>query len=229
MNAIEYCEMVEQNDKELKLLWPTMPIIENNSPLVSLKDCGFNLIYEPSSSKNDYRYLVREEIVEKVGRISKILDNKDLKLIIRSAWRSFDHQQIIWDNKVKYLLKIHPEKSIEEIHKSVAHFIAPSDKSMHSTGGAFDALIYDLKTDQVMDFGTNKGLYIDLNEKCFPYHPDISAKAKTNRKLLISLFEDEGFVCDNKEYWHFDYGNAVWATKTGNKPAFYDVVKRYGE
>jgi D-alanyl-D-alanine dipeptidase len=36
-------------------------------------------------------------------------------------------------------------------------------------------------------------------------------KRKKNRKLLIGLFEDEDFVVDIKEYWHFDYGNASWA------------------
>ena len=228
MNALEYCKMVEQKDHELKLLWPSTPILENNSQLVSLKDSGFNLIFEPSSKK-DYKYLVREEVVEKLGRISKSLDQEDKRLIIRSVWRSFDHQQMIWDNKVKYLLKEHPEKSTDEINELVRHFIAPSDKSMHSTGGAVDGLIYDLKNDCVMDFGTNRGLDIDLNEKCFPYHPDISTTAKANRKLLINLFEKEGFVCDNKEYWHFDYGNAVWATKMGKKHAFYNIVKRLGQ
>ena len=228
MNALEYCEMVEQNDLDFKLLWPTTPILENNSPLVSLKDAGFNLIYEPSIKK-DYKYLVREEIVEKIGRISKSLDQQDKRLIIRSAWRSFDHQKMIWDNKVEFLVREHPEKTIEEINILVEHFIAPMEKSMHSTGGAVDGLIYDLKNDCVMDFGTNKGLNIDLNDKCFPYHPDISATATANRKLLIGLFEQESFVCDNKEYWHFDYGNAVWAAKNGKENAFYNIVKRLGE
>ncbi|MDH5382508.1 MAG: D-alanyl-D-alanine carboxypeptidase family protein, partial [Cyclobacteriaceae bacterium] len=228
MDALEYCEKVEQNDQELKMLWPSTPIIENNSPLISLKDVGFNLIFEPSIKK-DYKYLVREEIVEKVGRISKSLDELDKRLIIRSAWRSFDHQKMLWDNKVKFLTRVHPEKSNEEIYQLVEHYIAPTDKSMHSTGGAVDGLIYDLKTDSVMDFGTNKGLDIDLNEKCFPYHPDISATATANRKLLIDLFEKEEFLCDNKEYWHFDYGNAVWAAKLGKEYAFYSIVKRLGE
>jgi predicted amino acid racemase/D-alanyl-D-alanine dipeptidase len=228
MNAVEYCEMVERKDQEFKLFLPATPIAENHSKLVSLKNSGFNLIFEPSVKK-DYKYLVREEVVEKVGRISKLLDQEDKTLIIRSVWRSFDHQKIIWDNKVNFLLKIHPGKPVDEIHQLVAHFIAPPEKSMHSTGGAIDALIYDIKSDCVMDFGTNKGLDIDLNEKCFPYHPDISATATQNRKLLINLFEEEDFVCDNKEYWHFDYGNAVWAAKLGKQQAFYDVVKRLGQ
>lgn len=228
MNALEYCKQVEQNDLDLKTQCPLTPVIENGSPLVSLKDCGFNLIYEPSI-KMDYKYLVREEIVEKIEHISAALDEQDKKLIIRSAWRSFTHQHMIWENKHAFLLKKHPEMSGNELNELVSQFIAPSEKSMHSTGGAVDGLIYDLKNDCVMDFGTNEGLDIDLNEKCFPYHPEISTQAKENRKLLITLFENEGFVCDTKEYWHFDFGNVIWATKKSKPHAFYDVVKRVGE
>ncbi|MDA8626036.1 alanine racemase [Flavobacteriaceae bacterium] len=224
MTALEYCVHVEQNDFNLKSQNPLTPIIENGSPLVSLKDYEFDLMYEPSINK-DYKYLVREEIVEKIGRISKALENQNKKLIIRSVWRSFSHQRLIWENQHAFLVKKHPEKSKVEIDELVSHFIAPSEKSMHSTGGAVDGLIYDLKNDCVMDFGTNEGLNINLNEKCFPYHPDISKRAKENRKLLINLFESEGFVCDTKEYWHFDYGNAIWATKKNKQHAIYDVIK----
>jgi D-alanyl-D-alanine dipeptidase len=38
------------------------------------------------------------------------------------------------------------------------------------------------------------------------------------------LFEDEDFVVDIKEYWHFDYGNASWASEKDKKHAFYGVV-----
>ena len=92
MNAREYCETVEQKDRLQQQLIPTIPIKESNSPLVSLKEAGFNLIFEPCIQK-DYKFSVRAEIVEKVGRISRLLDKEDKVLIIRSAWRSFEHQQ----------------------------------------------------------------------------------------------------------------------------------------
>lgn len=226
MTATEYCEQVEKSDLDLKAKCPSTPIHENNSPLFSLKKSNFKLIYEPSIKLN-YLYLVREEIVEKIGRISKALDKQDKRLIIRSAWRSFSHQRMIWENQKAFIAKNNPEKTNEQVDVLVSRFIAPPEKSMHSTGGAVDALIFDLSTNRVMDFGTNHGLDIDLNEKCFPQHPEISAQAKKNRLLLIHLFENEGFFCDTKEYWHFDFGNVIWATKKGNPHAFYDVIKRF--
>ena len=121
--------------------------------------------------------------------------------------------------------KEYPKKQLEEIEELVSYFIAPTMESMHSTGGAVDALIYDLQDDCIMDFGTNEGLIINLNDKCYPYHPFISPQAKKNRKLLIDLFEEEDFVVDIKEYWHFDYGNASWAAEKGENHAFYGILE----
>ncbi len=224
INAKEYCTIVDEKDRLHKKKTAIMTIKEDYSPLVSLQDSDFNLIFEKSIQKN-YRYLVRKEVSEKIGRISKILDNQGKKLIIRSAWRSFEHQQKLWDQKASFMKKKHPEKTIEEIDEIVSRFIAPKRQSTHSTGGAVDALIYDLRKKCVLDFGTNDGLHIDLNEKCYPKHPDISQEAKKNRQLLMKLFEDEDFVCDYKEYWHFDYGNIGWAVEKNKEYANYGILK----
>ncbi len=224
VSAQVYCERVEQNYRRHMQLLPTMPIKEDKSPLFSLNNLGFNLIFEPSI-KNNCKYMVREAIIDKIGRISKNLDRKDKTLIIRSAWRSFEHQRLLWEERVESLKKEYPKKELEEIEELVSFFIAPPSKSTHSTGGAVDALIFDLKTDRVMRFGTNDGLKINLNDKCYPYHPYITPEAKENRKLLISLFEEEDFVVDIKEYWHFDYGNIAWAIEKGKDHAIYGIIK----
>jgi len=222
MTKEEYFKIVEEKDILHKKLEKTIKVSDDNSSLVSLMDCGFDLIYEPSIMK-DYRFLVREALVEKIGRISKLLNQEDKTLIIRSTWRSFKHQRLLWERSVKSMVKKYPDKSLEEVHKIVSYFIAPERKSTHSTGGAVDALIFDQSTKTVLDFGTNKGMKIDLGKKCYPYHPEISEEAKRNRSLLIKCFEDEDFVCDMKEYWHFDYGNIGWAIEKAKDYAFYGI------
>jgi len=225
MTAKEYCELVERLDRFQKQLIPTIIIKDDNSPLISLKESGFNLIFEPSVKK-DYKYLVRKAVYEKIGRISKILDKKDKVLIIRSVWRSFAHQKLLRDRRVKIIKKEHPNKSLEKISNMVSYFIAPEEESMHSTGGAVDALIYDLKKDCVMDFGNNDGLHLELNKTCYPFHPDITQQVRKNRELLISLFDKEDFVVDPKEYWHFDFGNVIWAIEKEEKYAKYGIIKK---
>jgi len=224
MTAQEYCGIVERMDRFQKQLIPTIIIKDDNSRLISLKQSEFNLIFEPSIKK-DYKYLVREAVFEKIGRISKILVKEDKKLIIRSVWRSFAHQKLLRDRRVAIIKKKYPNKSIEEINETVSYFIAAEEASMHSTGGAVDALIYDLKKKCVMDFGNNHGLHLELNKTCYPFHPDITSQAKKNRKLLMGLFEKEDMISDPKEYWHFDYGNVIWAIEKGEKYAKYGIIK----
>ena len=71
MNAQEYCEMVEQHYRRHQQLLPTITIKENNSSLISLKESGFNLVFEPSIIK-EYKYMVREVVYEKIGQISSL-------------------------------------------------------------------------------------------------------------------------------------------------------------
>ncbi len=226
MNAKEYCESIELKDFLHKQLEKDYPIYDNGSPLVSLKKLQLNLIYEPSLMK-DYQYLVRVELVEKIKKISESLSQQGKTLVIRSAWRSFIHQQLVWEKNISMMKRKFPKKSIKEIHRITSYFVAQPNKSTHTTGGAIDALIQDNKTKKILDFGTNKGLEIKLSKKCYPHHPQISEEAKENRKLLITLFEQEDFVCDIKEYWHFDYGNIGWAIEKRKDHAFYGVVKSH--
>lgn len=226
MNAREYCERVEQEERLQQQKRKTTRVADDGSPLISLKGSGFKLEFEPSFMEN-YRYLVREAVFDKVGRMSKRLHEQDKMLIIRSAWRSFRHQRLIWDKRVESLRQANPEVHQHELEEMAAYFIAPETESMHSTGGAVDALIRDMRTKGVMDFGTNDGLIINLSRKCYPDHPDLTPEATKNRRLLIDLFEEEGFVCDLQEYWHFDYGNVMWAIQNNEACAIYDCVEAY--
>ena len=224
MNAKEYCDLIEAQDFENIKLRKNFLVKDNGSPLVSLKKIDLDLIYEPSVYKG-YRYMVREELVEKIARITEKLEQQNKSLVIRSAWRSFAHQKLLWDRTVTLMKRRHPQKKLAKIHEIVANYVLPEKKSTHSTGGAIDALVYDKKSDRILDFGTNEGYDIRLGRKCYPNHPEISAEAKENRGMLIGLFEGEDFVCDMKEYWHFDYGNIGWAIKKGKDHAIYGILE----
>ena len=170
MNAKEYCDLIEAQDVENIKLRKNFLVKDNGSPLVSLKKVGLDIVYEPSVYKG-YRYMVREELVEKITRISQALNQQNRSLVIRSAWRSFGHQKMLWDATVKLMKRRHPQKKLAKIHEIVANYVLPEKKSTHSTGGAIDALIYDKKSDRIVDFGTNEGYDIRLGRKCYPHHP----------------------------------------------------------
>lgn len=221
--AVEYCQSVKDEDVLLKKEMFKMRIEDDNSDLISLKNENFDFIFEPSIMEG-YQYRVREAITEKLSRINTKLRTQNKVLYIRSVWRSHQHQKEMLLNKYKFLEKLHPGKTTNQLKVIIAHFIAPEKESMHHSGGAVDALIFDRETNQILDFGCNDGDNIDLSVHCYPFHPDISELAKKNRKLLIGLFEQEGFVVNLKEFWHFDYGNVAWAASKQLDCAIYGPV-----
>ena len=221
--AIEYCQSVKNEGILIKKEMFKMRIEDDNSNLISLTKKNLEFVFEPSFVEG-YQYRVREAIVKKLERINAKLIEQNKVLYIRSVWRSHQHQREIRLNKYEFLEKLHPEKTKDQLNAIISHFIAPEGQSMHHSGGAVDALIYDRETNRILDFGSNDGDNIDLNVHCYPFHPSISELAKKNRKLLIGLFEQEGFAVDLNEFWHFDYGNVAWAVSKQLENAIYGPV-----
>jgi D-alanyl-D-alanine dipeptidase len=223
MNTREYCKMIERNTYDNEVRMVEIQRKDNKSPLVSLKDSKFNLMFE-TFINNNYSYLVRKELIEKIGRISKKLNDENKQLIILSAWRNEILQKKKWHIEFDYIENKFRNRSFEEIIETVSKFFKLHGKSNYSSGGSVCALIYDLREKKVLDFGNNIGTKIDLGEKCYPYYPEIPIKAQENRKLLINLFLNEGFVCSINKFWHFHFGNVNWALAKGLKNSIYDTV-----
>lgn len=221
--TINYCFAVKEDDILLKQKMFKMKIKDNGSSLLPLKDRSSDFLFLPSFY-DGYEFLIRAEIIEKLIRINEELLKDEKVLVISSLWRSHAHQKAMLENKAIRLRNEFPEKSESQIQTIVSHFISAPDKSMHSTGGAVDALIFDKRTGKVMDFGANKGYEMELGVKCYPYHPDISETAITSRNLLIGAFEKENFTVSLKEFWHFDYGNSAWAASKGYDAAIYGPI-----
>jgi D-alanyl-D-alanine dipeptidase len=222
-SAIDYCQGVKNEDILIKKEMFKMPIQDDNSELISLTKENFEFVFEPSFMEG-YQYRVREALTKKLERINTKLIEQNKVLYIRSVWRSHQHQREMRLKKHEFLAKLHSEKTKDQLNAIVSHFIAPEKQSMHHSGGAVDALIFDRETKQILNFGSNNGDKIDLDVHCYPFHPNISETAKKNRKLLIGLFEQEGFVVDLKEFWHFDYGNVAWAAIKQLDNAIYGPV-----
>lgn len=222
-SAVDYCLSVKEDDVLLKKQMFKIPVEDNCSPLVKLTDQESKFIFEPSFFEG-YEYMVRTEIAEKLDRINQVFLKQNKVLVIRSVWRSHAHQKALLNHRYQSMRKQHPEKSSAQISAMISHFIAPESRSMHATGGSVDALIHDLETGEILDFGTNEGYSIDLGIQCYPYHPEISVLAQSNRQLLIHEFEKEDFVVDLKEFWHFDYGNVAWAAAKNHDTAIYGPI-----
>jgi D-alanyl-D-alanine dipeptidase len=61
-----------------------------------------------------------------------------------------------------------------------------------------------------------------LDETAFSYSEQ---EARGNRRLLYWLMTEAGFSAHPGEWWHYSYGDQMWASKTGAPAALYGLAE----
>ena len=70
--------------------------------------------------------------------------------------------------------------------------------------------------------GTN---YEEYSEKTFTNSKKISKEAILNRKYLKNNLENLGFKNFPAEWWHYSYGDKMWAAYNFNKECIYGYIE----
>ncbi|MBV6624548.1 MAG: D-alanyl-D-alanine dipeptidase [Rivularia sp. (in: Bacteria)] len=99
----------------------------------------------------------------------------------------------------------------------------------HSTGGAVDVTLVD-EIGQVIDMGSPID---ELSERSLPdYYAQIQVELApryhANRLLLKDVMEKAGFTRNPKEWWHFSFGDQMWAWLKNEENADNNCVACYG-
>ena len=92
----------------------------------------------------------------------------------------------------KFMWKVTPDKN---------YVANPAVGSKHNRGAAVDCTLID-STGAELEMGTS---YDSFTEKAHSNNPNISAKAKSNRKLFKQVMGKFGFRQIDNEWWHFDF------------------------
>jgi len=202
------------------LKYEHIEIRDSGDPLVDLTDFDFLLeqsYYKKGFSK-DSRIYIRKIIAEKLECIQKKLGNYKFK--IWDGWRSREVQHNIYMSHWQNLKNEHPDwreaKLKEEVDKFVTVATDPHRIPIHATGGSIDLTLTDSLGNE-LDMGTSFDHFGPEAASLFYEINDIDDQVRSNRKLLRDAMVAEEFRFDDDEWWHFDYGNQLWAAAL-NKP-----------
>ena len=228
--------------------WYRIPIVDNNEKLISIPS-GINFI-EPHpylSLGAPYKckrtiWSLREGVVSRLVRANEYLQTiyNDYSLILYDSWRPVEVQSYMFylafeSESNKRGLKIQPNEMnyYPEIIKEVEKFWAyPSfDEKCpppHSTGGAIDLAIMDSSGKLIdmgceidnMDSSASPEFYKDRNS-------NESKRWDERRNLLKQVMLKFEFVQHPSEWWHFSYGDQLWAWTNQNKKAIYGKAAIY--
>ena len=225
--------------------WNQIPIFENSERLISIEKYfkfiephPYYKLGAPYKDKNEI-WSLRESVVDKLINANKLLKNinKDYSLIIYDAWRPIEVQSFMFnlalENEFNHRGLINAEEKIKnhsEVLKKVERFWAYpyANKKCpppHSTGGAVDLTIIDSSGD-LIDMGCKID---DIGGKALPdFYIDSSSKdgviRNIRRNLLKNVMCNSGFSQHPNEWWHFSYGDQLWAWQNNYEEAIYGRV-----
>ena len=144
------------------------------------------------------RAFLQKPAAKGVAKVHKKLKKQGLGLVIYDGYRPWSITKLFWE--------VTPEDK--------RMFVAdPAKGSKHNRGCAVDLSIYDLKTGRPVEMPSD---YDEFTERASPSYAGGTPEQRANRDLLRRLMEDEGFVVNDNEWWHFDY-------KDWEKYAIYDI------
>ena len=93
--------------------------------------------------------------------------------------------------------------------------------SGHQSGAAVDISLID-DTGIEYDMGCSISTYDDRTAMD---SDKISIDAKNNRKILAQALEKVGLINYPPEWWHYSFGDRLWARITGSKIAIFGNIK----
>lgn len=140
--------------------------------------------------------------------------------VVFEAYRPQAVQQKQWDEISMQLHLEHPQIDVksDEFYTMCTRFIAdPKIGSGHQSGAAIDVSLQDDKG-ALCDMGSPLNGLCDAAETDYP---DLTPKAKENRHILKNALESVGFINYPSEWWHYSFGDRLWAKLTGSKIAIF--------
>jgi len=173
---------------------------------------------------------VRRSVFERLLAAVYLLP-EGVRLVVLDAWRPLAVQSYLSANVARLLAERDPEVEPESRRAVARQFVAPPRgdhaPSPHLTGGAVDVTLCD--TDgRFLDMGTGFDAVEPASVAWFESEGLDEARShavRQNRRMLHGVMISAGFSSLPSEWWHYDYGNQLWAWTTGYSTARFGATE----
>jgi D-alanyl-D-alanine dipeptidase len=201
-------------------------------PLVDLR--SYNIAGEKYYANSPYGKRIdgaidglyaRRSVANKLVQANDILRKYNLELYVYDAYRSIECQNWLWDFFSDGYMREHPKASPKEVEEFARNYVSdprrfdpddPATHPLHSTGGAIDLTLRECSSGNFIDVGT----FDDPSEKSHTHFYEMELKAGRvveddhrllYRRVLYGAMLQAGFTNYPYEFWHYDYGNRMYA------------------
>lgn len=178
--------------------------------------------------------LLRETVARKLAAVNNRLKEVSLELYVFDAWRPRVVQAYFHDVWMPAQLKrSRPELAGDALTREVERYWAAPTRGTdspapHETGGAVDLTLRWIGGETLW-MGS---LFDDVTDIAHRDHFECvnrtlsfsDEEARANRRLLHWVMAERGFSGHADEWWHFSWGDQMWAAAAGEAAAHYGVA-----
>lgn len=187
--------------------------------------------YEQNMLNSINSIFVREKVANKLVNVANKLEKYGYGLCLYDGWRSYELQLTLYNNYLEKLRKNNPKIKEIEIEKLVTQFVSKPTRDdkfsfLHHTGGAIDLTL--TKNGKILDMGTPFDDFSHMAYTNYFEKYSLDDEIRNNRRILYNAMISEDFVNLPSEWWHYDYGDKIWAS-VKNKDVIYvgeDITKK---
>ncbi|WP_201533948.1 M15 family metallopeptidase [Psychrobacter ciconiae] len=169
--------------------------------------------------------VARSSVVKRLQQAVELLP-KHLGIVVLDGWRSRMVQSGVQDDIRRTINRDYAQLTQLEQEQLLLDFVAPVIPdfiSPHLTGGAVDVTLFDTKTGDWVDLGSEFDEPTTRSHTHY-YESFSDSEACYYRRLLYHVMTQVGFTNLPTEWWHFDFGNALWALYSGQDKAIYGAA-----
>jgi D-alanyl-D-alanine dipeptidase len=194
-------------------------VTDNNEPLVEIKET--EKINLDKTNKNLIPQ-IRMSVLNLLTKASTDLPS-EYKILVSTAFRPYEMQKRMWRKRLLQMAVLHPITMIlnnRAWKKEAGRYTAPPGGSSHQCGAALDVTL--LYKNSKVDMGSTQN---DIGIKVHTFNKEINIEQKANREMLYKIMTEAGFANYPLEWWHYSYGDRMWAAYTEESEAFYGPIK----
>jgi D-alanyl-D-alanine dipeptidase len=176
---------------------------------------------------------VREGVLTRLLAASEALP-AGYRLVLFDGWRPVSLQRWLYDRCADEFDQAGERDRVEDFvsRPMPDETVSPP---YHLTGGAVDLSIADDRG-RLLAMGTGFDAMVEASQTRHFEDADPSNETaiaiRDNRRLLYHVMIDAGFVNLPSEWWHYDYGDQLWAWTLDKPAAIYGAAEpefRWGE
>ncbi len=174
---------------------------------------------------------IRQGVYQRLLKAASELPD-ELRLVILDGWRPYSVQQHLFDTLINLMEHADPSYPADKRLAEARNLVSPpshlsSSPSPHLTGGAVDVTLAN-KQGEMLNMGS---LFDEASPASYTASLEninnpslVQQSARDNRRILYNVMRDAGFTNLPSEWWHFDFGDQLWAWYTQAPEAIYGAT-----